>query len=731
MNINHPVAEVMHRELLECSRETPVGIAAARMRAAACGSILVVDSEVPCGIWTASDALVGDFDSPADLTRPVAEVMSSPVAMIASTATIGEAARRFHQEGIHHLLVVDGDGRRCGMISQTDVVRHQGASFYLKSRDVGSVARRAPVVVDAELPLAGIRAEMRRHQVDALAVFDRERFGIVTGSDVVGALADGKLDVVAGAIAHFPLLCIARDDTLFAARRLFTGKGIRHLGVTDDKGNLVSLLSFSDILDIIESDYVRDLLAEIELQAEQVQSSRSEAVRQAGLTEAILSALPIGVEVRNESGEYLFVNQKAAHFLDRPVADLVGRRAADVFPELAPRLAEDEARLRASRTTLVREESLPDGRIVLAHQRRVEVDAESLLIHTAMDVTDWKRADALMVSDHHILELIASGEELPALLEVICQRTETHLPGGLCAIHLLDADGVHLRDGAAPSLPAEFRRLSDGQSIGATAASTGTAVHRGEQVFVDDIAKSPLWADQQALAESFGLRACWATPLFSAGRRPLGAFAVYFREPQRPEFHDLTVIAHATRLTAVAIERWRQISELRRLATTDSLTGVNARANFLALADAELRRAQRFERELAVLMVDLDNFKRINDAYGHAAGDETLRTFARVFREETRTVDLLGRIGGEEFAALLPETGAAGAAEAAERLRLAVERARCALVGAEPVAFTISIGVAVRCAGDSVDSLLARADRSLYRAKHDGRNRVDVAGPDG
>ncbi|MQY50897.1 diguanylate cyclase [Rhodocyclus gracilis] len=731
MKGDYLVAEVMQRELLECAPHTPVATAAARMRAAGCGSILIVENDLPCGIWTASDALSGTFNSVADLQQPVRALMSAPVRQISPEATLGEAAQRFQREGIRHLLVVDENGQRCGMVTQTDVVRHQAAASCLTARDVASVARRRPVIVTADRPLAEVRAELRQQGIDALVVCDDERMGIITGSDIVGALADAQLDIAAGAIAHFPLLTIRQDEPLFAARRIFARQGIRHLGVTDAHGSLVSLLAFSDILDVIESDYVRDLLAEIEWQAQQVKEGQRQLVHQTGLTEAILNALPIGVQVRNAIGEYLIVNEQAAEFLGRPAADLLGQRDEASAPATdGGEWPDDAARLASEHHPFVREQVLPDGRILLAHQHQVEVDGAALLIDAAMDVTDWKRADALMVSEHRILELIAVGEPLSVILSEICQQTERHMPGASCAIELLDGDGVTFRDAVAPSLSDEFRSQRIGLAVGPTAEAAGAAVYLGHPVRVDDIASSPLWAGRHACAAQNGMQACWSTPLFSAGRRALGAFSLYFHAP-RPELpHEQTVVTHAARLATVAIEHYRHLSELRRLATTDPLTNLNTRAHFLAQAEAELARTVRFERALAVLMIDLDHFKRVNDSNGHAVGDEALRLFARVFADETRSVDLLGRIGGEEFAAVLPETGEEGAQEAAERIRRAVEAVRCVGAGHAPIAFTVSIGIAIHHAGDSIDTLLARADRALYRAKDAGRNRCALASVD-
>ncbi|PTD95362.1 sensor domain-containing diguanylate cyclase [Pseudothauera lacus] len=173
-------------------------------------------------------------------------------------------------------------------------------------------------------------------------------------------------------------------------------------------------------------------------------------------------------------------------------------------------------------------------------------------------------------------------------------------------------------------------------------------------------------------------------------------------------------------------ERKQRERELQRLASTDLLTGLPNRRAFLTRLEQEQARMQRFGSAGAVLMIDLDHFKRINDSYGHAAGDAALRLFAERAQACLRATDLLGRLGGEEFAALLPGTDAAGATLLAERLRTEIAAAPFpSPQGA--LTITVSVGVATLSGGDTrAEMALARADAALYRAKSCGRDRVEV-----
>jgi len=168
-------------------------------------------------------------------------------------------------------------------------------------------------------------------------------------------------------------------------------------------------------------------------------------------------------------------------------------------------------------------------------------------------------------------------------------------------------------------------------------------------------------------------------------------------------------------------------AELRRLASIDELTGVANRRWFTAMASRELERCRRFNHQLALLMIDVDHFKRVNDTRGHAVGDDVLKAFTRVLEGNLRSVDLLGRLGGEEFAVVLPESDQKAAGHTAERLRAAVEALAFPFEDGTTLKITTSVGIAILASvGETLDSLLARADTALYTAKREGRNRVVV-----
>ncbi|QJB56217.1 PAS domain S-box protein [Pseudodesulfovibrio sp. zrk46] len=173
-------------------------------------------------------------------------------------------------------------------------------------------------------------------------------------------------------------------------------------------------------------------------------------------------------------------------------------------------------------------------------------------------------------------------------------------------------------------------------------------------------------------------------------------------------------------------ERKRTEAKLRELATTDSLTGLFNRRRFMELSEREFSRSSRYGRSLAMLMLDIDHFKNVNDTYGHDVGDQVLRSLSEIAIMALRKADILGRLGGEEFGVLLPETDLPAAQEVAERLRVSIER-NVINTSAGPLNITVSIGVGIfNDATVNTQELLKRADIALYEAKQSGRNRVVV-----
>jgi PAS domain S-box-containing protein len=182
-----------------------------------------------------------------------------------------------------------------------------------------------------------------------------------------------------------------------------------------------------------------------------------------------------------------------------------------------------------------------------------------------MDVTARRHAQQLLAWEKSALESIVSADSLGEVLKGLMLGLEEQLPGAVCSVLLLDEDGVHLRLGAAPSLPADYSRALDGLVIGPTAASCGAAAHEQRQIIVSDIASNPLWAGYHELALKHGLHSSWSAPIHGSQGKVLATFAISYREPRHPAPAELELIERAVHVTRIAIERKQAEEKIRQL----------------------------------------------------------------------------------------------------------------------------------------------------------------------
>jgi diguanylate cyclase (GGDEF)-like protein len=296
------------------------------------------------------------------------------------------------------------------------------------------------------------------------------------------------------------------------------------------------------------------------------------------------------------------------------------------------------------------------------------------------------------------------------------------------SLMLLGPDGRTLSTVAGVNLFEE-----DGAALGSSRERSGNnpslvAVREKRSVAVADLTTDDLYGEWLTRAAQRGFQAFLAVPLIVQGRA-LGCMNLYMNDRHEFGAEELQLLSTFASQAAVSIENARLFEETRQLAITDPLTGLANHRQFYTQLAREMRRAQRYRRPLAVLMLDLDHFKAFNDRFGHLAGDQALREIADVLRQNARSVDILARYGGEEFAIILPETDLARAASQAERVRSAVaEHVFHSSETGHEHRVTVSIGAAMLMSGTrKTEDLVGLADQALYRAKAGGRNRLELA----
>ncbi|MDR2326145.1 MAG: EAL domain-containing protein [Acidovorax sp.] len=341
--------------------------------------------------------------------------------------------------------------------------------------------------------------------------------------------------------------------------------------------------------------------------------------------------------------------------------------------------------------------------------------------YTITVLTDITRSKMHEVLQHRVLEAMARERPLTEVLELVCREVERIAPEVAVSILEVDANKC-LRALAGPSLPAEYSVQIDGMAIGPKAGSCGTAAWRNAPVCVNDIASDPLWSGYQHLVQMLGYRSCWSMPIRNSEGEAVATFALYFRESLKGElldFHQQLMDA-CTHLCTLALERERARARIRQLAFYDSLTGLPNRSLLQARAEQAIASAARNKERLAVLFIDLDRFKQVNDSMGHSAGDELLRHVASRLQEVLRASDIAGRLSGDEFVVVLPQCDAEHVTHTIERLQELL--AASMQVADAALAVSASIGIAMYPAdGRDMETLLQRADMAMYQAKSGGR----------
>ena len=336
----------------------------------------------------------------------------------------------------------------------------------------------------------------------------------------------------------------------------------------------------------------------------------------------------------------------------------------------------------------------------MATQAVVAIDNASLM-------SDTQEALAELSALFEIVQVQNSGSDLDAMLRAMAGVVSSALPAWKVSLACVEPGSHHIE-----------RLVTGGRGDATIERSLVDAAL--DQIFATERREPALERDEAGTEQL-------VVPLWNRNE-PVGIL-VAENPPDTVDF-----VENAPELAAVmgsqitvAIANALLFEETQRLATTDGLTGLSNRRSLFELADRAFAAARRYDRPLSGVMFDIDHFKRVNDTYGHGVGDEVLREIARRCESGVREVDILGRYGGEEFVAILPETGLEGALGVAERLRRSVDRTPI-YTSAGPIPVTISAGVAEHDeASRTLQQLLEAADAALYEAKDSGRNRVRSA----
>jgi len=351
------------------------------------------------------------------------------------------------------------------------------------------------------------------------------------------------------------------------------------------------------------------------------------------------------------------------------------------------------------------------------------------IVVTTRDVTGRTRAELLVADQAHVLTLIARGSPLPVTLGALCEVLERHVRGAVCGALQVDRYRQILRLSAGPSVPVELADACHDVPIVGTEDVLGSTISQAASAVVLDVAHDPRTASLRDVAAQHGIAGVWTTPILDTdGSGVLGAVVTFLDHAREPSAGEREVVQMFAQTAAIAIERQASEDLLAHRANHDLLTGLPNRGLFVDFLGNALARSERDGAGIAVLFLDVDRFKHVNDGLGHDAGDVLLRALATRLQQTVRPSDVVARFGGDEFTVLCAGLDAARAEEQARELaRRLLEAIEQPLhLDGEDRRLSASLGIAMAGPSSTPEGLLHDADAAMYEAKQRGKARFEV-----
>lgn len=708
-----PLSSFVTHAPVTVAADTPLSEVLSIMAQRKISCVLTRDAQGgPAGIFTEQDAvrlLVTAADPPP---QTMADVMRQPVFALACTVDYRDAYREMMARRYRHLAVVDAQGQLMGVVSEGDFMHHMGFEYLVELKTVGSAMTLDPLALDVADTLDSAARLMADKRISCVLVTQGGApVGLVTERDMVrfSRMGDAQLRRPLGEVMSGPLKTVAPSMPLQQAALQMEQARVRRLGVVE-AGRLVGLITRHDVVKALQGRYIEYLHETIQRHHHEAQQAKTEL----GLLNQKLKAYQLMdhvsdaiVVVQADSGTVVQANASACRLLAYEHASLL-KVSLDALlqpatgPSAQPPKNLNQGLNKANmgwaglhshvqaqgRGTFHLDLFTRQGRAVPCQLdiQQVSEDGTQYAILVARDLSD------LMAQSEQIRLQVQALNALDHAVAITDIRTEVVWANAAFS----RLTGYDLAE-AVGRKPAEI--VLSGVQDSAFYEHIWSTIHSG-QVWRGELINRR--KDGQLYDEEMAI-----TPIYAGATRVITNFIAVKQ--------DIT-------------ERKAMEAQLRQLSITDPLTGVENRRSFMLQLERLHARQRRHGHALSVLMFDLDWFKLINDQHGHAVGDEVLRHFTQLVGQRLRRSDHFGRLGGEEFAALLPDTTLDGAHTTAEMLRHSVAHFP-AITAVGPVPITVSVGVAEVDAQDTEpNDVLVRADAALYQAKARGRNQVALAG---
>jgi diguanylate cyclase (GGDEF)-like protein len=437
--------------------------------------------------------------------------------------------------------------------------------------------------------------------------------------------------------------------------------------------------------------------------------------------------------VKDVDGRWIEANQKTLRLFE--IEDGVYRGKTDVqLAHLYPRFANygpicvhsDNQAWVSKKETQLKESFRMDGMDYTFHVRKIPLydedgHADSIVV-VGSNITEQEKYQAIQDKQYKALQMIASGEKLADVFRNIVDAVEALSVNSLCSIMFYEESDNWLRNGYSHSFSDSFLKKIDRFPVGLHYASCGHAAFTKEIAIVSDIETDLSWSKWKEIPLAFQLRSCWSIPILSSKGELFGTFAIYHPDVRKPQSYEIELLKVFSYLTGLAIERDNQVKEIQYLASHDTLTNL---PNIRFLKDVIERLITR-QDEFAILFIDLDRFKPINDTFGHAVGDKVLSEVARRIHLNIPKKGIVSRMGGDEFVILLRKIkNEQKPISVAEELLQAIKEP--ILINDREFYVSASIGISMYpFHGHTGEILIRNADVAMYSVKGDDGQSIQM-----
>ncbi|MED4533083.1 EAL domain-containing protein [Metabacillus fastidiosus] len=340
----------------------------------------------------------------------------------------------------------------------------------------------------------------------------------------------------------------------------------------------------------------------------------------------------------------------------------------------------------------------------------------------AQDITSKKQSEFLRQTQTDILELIAVGKPLPEILKKIVEVIEGKTDDVCCSVMFYDEEKNVLRIGYAPHLNEVLRRKFSEIPVRLNTNSHSHTVHIKELDIAQNITTNEVWENYHQEAMKYGIQSCWSLPILSTNDSLLGIFILYYNNVRKPTKFEIELLTSLSYLTGLAIERNKFEENIQYLASHDVLTNLANLRYFKEIATNAIEEVKRENGKLYIMFMDLNEFKSINDNFGHAYGDSILKATAERIKECVSSSDIASRVGGDEFVILLRNIGDYDKVnDIAQKILEAVKQP--IIIDNSEFHITTSIGVSTYPNhGETIEGLMRNADTAMYNVKSTGGN---------